>query len=77
MKLRQNLSGTPELGLKNAINRNDVDDYGHLVYEALQKVSQTVLNSPRSGDFTVYIFLVWGCLLRRWLGGSRGTVIVR
>ncbi|XP_046360680.2 tetratricopeptide repeat protein 17-like isoform X1 [Haliotis rufescens] len=38
LKDRQNLSGTPELGLKNAItHRENVDDYGHLVYEALQK----------------------------------------
>ncbi|BFZ05335.1 hypothetical protein BsWGS_08373 [Bradybaena similaris] len=40
MKARSNLSGTPELGLKNAItHRENVDDYGHLVYEALSKNS--------------------------------------
>jgi hypothetical protein len=39
MKERRNLTGTPELGLKNAItHRDNVDEYGHLVYEALQKV---------------------------------------
>ncbi|XP_059157800.1 tetratricopeptide repeat protein 17-like isoform X2 [Physella acuta] len=38
MKSRHNLSGTPELGLKNAItHKENVDDYGHLVYEALNK----------------------------------------
>uniref|UniRef100_A0A0B7BGE5 Tetratricopeptide repeat protein 17 n=1 Tax=Arion vulgaris TaxID=1028688 RepID=A0A0B7BGE5_9EUPU len=38
MKARSNLSGSPELGLKNAItHRENVDDYGHLVYEALNK----------------------------------------
>ncbi|XP_041366225.1 tetratricopeptide repeat protein 17-like isoform X2 [Gigantopelta aegis] len=38
LKDRSNLSGTPELGLKNAItHRENVDDYGYLVYEALQK----------------------------------------
>uniref|UniRef100_A0A2C9KLB1 Tetratricopeptide repeat protein 17 n=1 Tax=Biomphalaria glabrata TaxID=6526 RepID=A0A2C9KLB1_BIOGL len=38
MKARHNLSGTPELGLKNAItHKENVDDYGHLVYEALTK----------------------------------------
>ncbi|XP_012940375.1 tetratricopeptide repeat protein 17 [Aplysia californica] len=38
MKARHNLSGTPELGLKNAItHRENVDDYGHLVFEALNK----------------------------------------
>ncbi|CAL1533702.1 unnamed protein product [Lymnaea stagnalis] len=38
MKARHNLSGTPELGLKNAItHKENVDDYGHLVYEALNK----------------------------------------
>jgi tetratricopeptide (TPR) repeat protein len=38
MKDRQNLSGTPELGLKNAItHRDNVDDYGHLIFEALHK----------------------------------------
>ena len=40
MKERANLSGSQELGLKNAIaHRDNVDDYGHLVYEALLKVS--------------------------------------
>lgn len=39
LKDRSNLSGTPELGLKNAItHRENVDEYGHLVYEALNKV---------------------------------------
>ncbi|XP_076450500.1 tetratricopeptide repeat protein 17-like isoform X3 [Babylonia areolata] len=38
LKDRRNLSGTPELGLKNAItHRENVDDYGHLVQEALSK----------------------------------------
>ncbi|KAL8577739.1 hypothetical protein ACOMHN_065556 [Nucella lapillus] len=38
LKDRRNLSGTPELGLKNAItHRENVDDYGHLVQEALNK----------------------------------------
>ncbi|XP_070200043.1 tetratricopeptide repeat protein 17-like isoform X3 [Littorina saxatilis] len=38
LKDRSNLSGTPELGLKNAItHRENVDEYGHLVYEALNK----------------------------------------
>ncbi|XP_025087686.1 tetratricopeptide repeat protein 17-like isoform X2 [Pomacea canaliculata] len=38
LKDRRNLSGTPELGLKNAItHRENVDEYGHLVYEALNK----------------------------------------
>ena len=42
LKDRRNLSGTPELGLKNAItHRENVDDYGHLVYEALNKVWKT------------------------------------
>ena len=40
MKDRVNLSGSPELGLRNAItHRENVDDYGHLVYEALKKNS--------------------------------------
>ena len=40
IKERQNLTGSPELGLKNAItHRDNVDDYGHLIYEALKKVS--------------------------------------
>lgn len=39
MKDRSNLTGQPELGLKNAItHRDNVDDYGHLIFEALQKV---------------------------------------
>ena len=39
MKDRENLTGSPELGLKNAItHRDNVDDYGHLIYEALKKV---------------------------------------
>ncbi|XP_064604076.1 tetratricopeptide repeat protein 17-like isoform X2 [Liolophura sinensis] len=38
MKDRENLTGTPELGLKNAItHRDNVDDYGHLIYEAMKK----------------------------------------
>ena len=37
---RANLSGSPELGLKNAIaHRDNVDDYGNLVLEALVQVS--------------------------------------
>ena len=46
MKDRENLTGSPELGLKNAItHRDNVDDYGHLIYEALKKVSgQTTLS---------------------------------
>ena len=43
MKQRQNLSGTPEPGLKKAINRNDVEDYGHLVQEAMAKVSLKIV----------------------------------
>ena len=40
MRDRHNLSGSPELGLKNAItHRDNVDDYGNLIYEALKKVS--------------------------------------
>lgn len=40
MKDRKNLSGTAELGLKNAIpHRDNVDDYGNLIYEAMKKVS--------------------------------------
>ena len=39
VKERRNLTGSPELGLKNAItHRDNVDDYGHLVYEALKRV---------------------------------------
>eukprot|EP00106_Octopus_bimaculoides_P009784 XP_014777226.1 PREDICTED: tetratricopeptide repeat protein 17-like [Octopus bimaculoides] len=38
MKARKNLSGTAELGLKNAIpHRDNVDDYGNLIYEAMKK----------------------------------------
>nr|XP_022314692.1 tetratricopeptide repeat protein 17-like isoform X1 [Crassostrea virginica] len=38
MKDRTSLTGTPELGLKNAITYHDsVDEYGHRVYEALQR----------------------------------------
>jgi tetratricopeptide (TPR) repeat protein len=38
MKGRSNLSGSPELGLKNAITHRDrVADYGHLVTQALAK----------------------------------------
>ncbi|CAG2224007.1 Tetratricopeptide repeat protein 17 [Mytilus edulis] len=38
MKDRETLQGTPELGLKNAITYQDsVDEYGHRIYEALQK----------------------------------------
>ena len=41
MKDRTSLTGTPELGLKNAITYHDsVDEYGHRVYEALQRVSE-------------------------------------
>lgn len=40
MKDRLSLTGTPELGLKNAITYHDsVDEYGHRVQEALQAVS--------------------------------------
>lgn len=40
MKDRQKLPGTPELGLKNAItDSDDVDKYGHRIYEALKVVS--------------------------------------
>lgn len=40
MKDRTSLTGTPELGLKNAITYHDsVDEYGHRVFEALQRVS--------------------------------------
>ena len=40
MQDRANLSGSPELGLKNAIaHRDNVDDYGNLVYDALIQVS--------------------------------------
>ena len=43
---RSNLTGTPELGLKNAItHRENVDDYGHLVYEALKKVGLLLVAS--------------------------------
>ena len=43
MKDRETLSGTPELGLKNAITYQDsVDEYGHRIYESLQKVLQLV-----------------------------------
>ncbi|XP_064634712.1 tetratricopeptide repeat protein 17-like isoform X2 [Lineus longissimus] len=35
---RRNLTGTPELGLKNALTfRDNIDDYGHLICEALDK----------------------------------------
>ncbi|KAH3890152.1 hypothetical protein DPMN_014224 [Dreissena polymorpha] len=38
MKDRKKLSGTPELGLKNAITYQDnVDEYGHRIYEAFQQ----------------------------------------
>ncbi|ELU07397.1 hypothetical protein CAPTEDRAFT_113465 [Capitella teleta] len=38
LKARSNLSGSPELGLKNAItHRDSVEDYGHLVHEAMHK----------------------------------------
>ncbi|KAK3742147.1 hypothetical protein RRG08_008548, partial [Elysia crispata] len=38
LKARTNLTGAPELGLKNAItHRESVDDYGHLVFDALMK----------------------------------------
>ena len=41
MKDRTGLTGTPELGLKNAITYHDsVDEYGHRVFEALQRVSE-------------------------------------
>ena len=56
MKNRQNLSGSAELGLKNAItHRSNVDDYGHLVYEAMQKVGR---------NFRVHFFygIVFLCL---------------
>ncbi|KAK6190158.1 hypothetical protein SNE40_002084 [Patella caerulea] len=37
VKDRHNLTGTPEWGLKSAITHQDnVDDYGHLVYEAFK-----------------------------------------
>ena len=39
MKDRATLAGTPEMGLKNAITYQDnVDEYGHRVYEAMRKV---------------------------------------
>ncbi len=39
IKERHNLSGSAELGLKNAItHRDNVQDYGHLIYQALRKV---------------------------------------
>ena len=39
MKAREMLSGTPELGLKNAITyHDDVDQYGNRVFQALKKV---------------------------------------
>lgn len=38
LKARTNLTGSPELGLKNAItHRESVDDYGHMVFEAMMK----------------------------------------
>lgn len=47
MKDRLSLSGTPELGLKNAITYHDsVDEYGHRVFEALKKVNK--LNTVRT-----------------------------
>jgi hypothetical protein len=40
MQIRDRLTGSPELGLKSAIvHRDNVDDYGDLVYEALSKAS--------------------------------------
>ena len=39
MKDREKLTGTPELGLKNAITYQDtVDEYGHRIYEAFKQV---------------------------------------
>ena len=39
MKDRKKMSGTPELGLMNAITYQDnVDEYGHRIFEAFQQV---------------------------------------
>ena len=53
LKDRRNLSGTPELGLKNAItHRENVDEYGHLVFEALNKVWEIPTQPPLSPGAT-------------------------
>ena len=53
LKDRRNLSGTPELGLKNAItHRENVDEYGHLVFEALNKVWEIPAQPPLSPGAT-------------------------
>ena len=48
MKDREKLTGTPELGLKNAITYQDnVDEYGHRIYEAFKQVRILTLKAPR------------------------------
>ena len=53
---RQNLTISPELGLKNAIpHRDNVDDYGHLIYDAMKKVGDDNYRNPLISS----IFMFW------------------
>ena len=48
MKDREKLTGTPELGLKNAITYQDnVDEYGHRIYEAFKQVTIRKINQSK------------------------------
>lgn len=60
MKDRLSLTGTPELGLKNAITYHDsVDEYGHRVQEALQAVSYQLKKKSCLVSFKKRIMEAW------------------
>ena len=62
MKDRTSLTGTPELGLKNAITYHDsVDEYGHRVYEALQRVSEGKVGSTDCSNYLLSFSMIFLC----------------
>jgi len=63
MKDRHKLPGTAELGLKNAITYQDnVEEYGHRVYEAFQQVRTSHTERKKSLPFIIIVF--------KWLHGT-------
>jgi hypothetical protein len=68
MQIRNRLTGSPELGLKSAIvHRDNVDDYGDLVYEALSKASWIyfiqLLTCVEVAESWEYSSILFRCLL--------------
>ena len=58
MQNRENLTGAPELGLKSAIvHRDNLDDYGDLVYEALAKVCVSLSRLSVYCSFLVFLLI--------------------